>query len=103
MCVCVCVRARVRVCVCVRARACVRVCARPCMHVRVCASARVCVCVCARAHVCVCVRARLCNKSLEDNTNRGLPTTFVTLRAYCNLTFRGYVRFYFQLNHWKAR
>ncbi len=68
VCVCVCVRACMRVCVCVRACACV--CVRVCACVRVCVSACVracvcvCVCVCVRACmrvcVCVCVRACVC-------------------------------------------
>ena len=88
MCVCVCVRAyvrvyvcvrvcaracvRARVCVCVFVRACVRARARGCVCVCVCVCAcvracvRVCVCVCVRAsvrarvYVCVCVCARVC-------------------------------------------
>ncbi len=48
------------VCVCVRVRACVRVCVCACVGMRPCVRVRACMCVCTGMRPCVCVRACVC-------------------------------------------
>ena len=75
MCVCVRVRACMRVCVCVCVRACVCVCVRECMRVCVCVSACMCACAC----VCVHLSHTLCHR----DSSRALGTASGTATPHC--------------------